>query len=187
MAEEETEEASAAPVCWFCKQPEEECWAEVQMEEIMDELPKDVVNSSNKEKIDYCLGRAEFYCMFQGGRPDGAVPFVDGIVPFCMWEKLFTTFPTHCSKGCMRAPCVFLQHAHDDDCLPWAIDAIDNGFAPNEVRFHLYREYTRLYWGYLGRGNRRELPKCVEKIIKQLFPNTNGEAHVGFQEAPDQV
>ena len=184
MADDDSDEASAAPVCWFCKQ--EVCWKHNPLEDIFDEV-KDDEEMSNRKKIRHCLERGEQFCNQQGGRPDGAVPFVDGRVPFCMWEAIFNKFPTKCPGDCERTPCAFLQEAKQQGTVLAAIDGIDGGMVPNEVRFMLYTKYTSLIWGCLGKGNRRRLPKCVHKMISQLFPNVNGEPPVGFKEAPENI
>jgi hypothetical protein len=53
---------------------------------------------------------------------------------------------------------------------------------PREVRFALYQEYTRLYYGFLGSGNRRDPPNCVKDEIYRAYPNPNNEERVGFHQ-----
>ena len=48
------------------------------------------------------------------------------------------------------------------------------------VRFHLCCLFVRDAYGVLGRSNRIPLPPCVERRIKNAFPNKDGEMHVGF-------
>ena len=35
--------------------------------------------------------------------------------------------------------------------------------------------------GELGRGNRRPLPACLVDFIRDIFPNEEGEAYVGYR------
>jgi hypothetical protein len=57
-----------------------------------------------------------------------------------------------------------------------------DGITPGQVRFQLYRLFTRLDHGVLTAGDRRELPACVEDSIKEHWPN-NADAgnYVGFR------
>lgn len=48
------------------------------------------------------------------------------------------------------------------------------------LRFGCYRLASNLLYGYLGSGNRRALPVCVENFIKQTFPDPQG-FYVGFK------
>ena len=41
------------------------------------------------------------------------------------------------------------------------------------MRFRLYREYTCIAFGYLGRGIQRKLPPCVEAGIKAEYPDAS--------------
>jgi hypothetical protein len=45
--------------------------------------------------------------------------------------------------------------------------------------FAAYQMYTRIKHGYLGRGNRTPLPKCVSDNIRNNFPDCNNY-YVGF-------
>jgi hypothetical protein len=44
----------------------------------------------------------------------------------------------------------------------------------------MYTEFTILFHGRLGKGNRRELPPCVVTQIRALEPNVDGEEYTGF-------
>jgi len=46
-------------------------------------------------------------------------------------------------------------------------------------RFAAYRLYTRVKHGYLGKGNRTPLPKCVTDYIRSIFPDKE-DSYVGF-------
>ena len=60
----------------------------------------------------------------------------------------------------------------------------DKGMAPDGIRHRLYRFMTRVVHGYLGAGNRKELPACVLADIRDAYPNTDGTPFVGFKKAP---
>jgi hypothetical protein len=52
---------------------------------------------------------------------------------------------------------------------------------PRQVRFALYQEYIRLYYGVLGRGIRRNPPTCVKDGIYDEYPNPDdNEERVGY-------
>lgn len=50
-----------------------------------------------------------------------------------------------------------------------------------KVRYHLYRYYTSMRHGTLGRGARIKIPDCVEWEIRNLFPDEEGNGYVGFK------
>ena len=50
----------------------------------------------------------------------------------------------------------------------------------NLIRKQCYRIVSGLIDGFLGCGNRRQLPKCVVDGIRTTFPNEDGTAYMGF-------
>ena len=60
-------------------------------------------------------------------------------------------------------------------------DNLDN----KQKRFICYKMYTWYTYGYLGLRNRLQINTCIEKEIKQRFPNLDEEEYVGFSEAQD--
>jgi hypothetical protein len=56
---------------------------------------------------------------------------------------------------------------------------------PSEVRFALYREYIRLYYGVLGHGIRRNPPAFVKDAIYEEYPNPDNKDRVGFHRNDD--
>ena len=41
-------------------------------------------------------------------------------------------------------------------------------------RYTAYRQYTMWHWGHLGRGNRKVIPACIVKIVRERFPDKFG-------------
>ncbi len=81
---------------------------------------------------------------------------------------------------CGQVPCD-VDTFWDDICV--VCDGYkDNGLDNNQVRFHTYREYTRLKHGVLRRYDRRPLPMCVHSEIMDSWPDPNRN-YVGFQAA----
>ena len=84
----------------------------------------------------------------------------------------------HTCVSCGSSPCEWHIFGNEIRLL-----ASDNaGHTDKQMRFMLYREFTRLKWGHLGRNIRRPLPECILEEIKSLFPDSDGE-YVGFKEA----
>jgi hypothetical protein len=87
-----------------------------------------------------------------------------------------------------QPPCEFCGQVLCDAVVFWddiceiCDDLKDNGMEYNQVRFHAYREYTRLKHGVLRRHDRRPLPMCVRLEILDSWPDPNG-SYVGFQAA----
>jgi hypothetical protein len=81
---------------------------------------------------------------------------------------------------CGQVPCNVVNYW--DNICEFCDDLKDNGMANNQVRFHAYREYTRLKHGVLRRHDHRPLPMCVRSEIQDSWPDPNG-TYVGFQAA----
>ena len=54
--------------------------------------------------------------------------------------------------------------------------SIDN----KATRYQLYHTAARCFFGYLGWGNRKELPKCIVDYIRYLYPKKDTEKYSGF-------
>jgi hypothetical protein len=59
--------------------------------------------------------------------------------------------------------------------IPSFNDAVIN----KQCRFAAYQMFTRTKLGYMGKGNRVQLPTCVSSGIKNHFPDPN-KSYVGF-------
>ena len=47
------------------------------------------------------------------------------------------------------------------------------------IRHFLYKQYTMIRYGVIGRGKHVKLPSCVKKKIKGIYPDPNGD-YIGF-------
>lgn len=80
---------------------------------------------------------------------------------------------------CNETPCV-ITGCYDMLCqLGDSKQSI--GMSNREIRFELYREATRFLHGFLGKGNRRQLPLCVIGEIHDLYPAEKGTKYTGFK------
>lgn len=170
-----------APICWYCR--EEECLAKLPLETIFGKLSGKGL--SNKEAMLKALDMAEKVVDDVGGLTRGCPPLVFKKLPFCMFIRIFEAIPMECpfKDGCRQKPCVFINEAGREDALDYAITQFEEGYEPRQVRFYLYKLYTTLIHGHLGKKNRKKLPCCVENRIAELFPNEDGADRVGFKEA----
>jgi hypothetical protein len=50
-----------------------------------------------------------------------------------------------------------------------------------QIRYQLYRHATAFIHGFLGKGKRMEIPKCVRGEILDLAPESDGK-YVGFKD-----
>jgi len=57
---------------------------------------------------------------------------------------------------------------------------MEQGIANIEIRYALYRDATTFINGYLGKGNRKELPACVVGEIRDSYPAKGGN-YTGFK------
>ena len=51
---------------------------------------------------------------------------------------------------------------------------LDKEMPPSTLRKMLYQAYVRFVQGSMGRGNRIVVPKCVASIIRDIFPDPEG-------------
>ncbi|XP_077318461.1 P2X purinoceptor 7-like [Lithobates pipiens] len=65
------------------------------------------------------------------------------------------------------------------DELP-VVDANNN----RRLRKTAYRLFMAWIYGYLGKGNRRVIPSCAVKVVRDVFPDPNG-SYVGFLYSDD--
>ena len=97
-----------------------------------------------------------------------------------------------CDFECPHCPCRWVRIANDmfefvEHTFGHKNIAFSDGrngetgkIHPREVRFSLYQQYIHLYYGFLGRGIRRNPPKCVKEAIYREYPNPDNEERVGF-------
>lgn len=51
------------------------------------------------------------------------------------------------------------------------------------IRKMLYRFYIEQKYGYLGKGNRIQIPQCVLAGIRAAYPEEDGGRYMGFRES----
>ena len=51
----------------------------------------------------------------------------------------------------------------------------DGSQTPNFLRRQLYAIYVREVHGFLGRGIRVEIPVCVRNMIREIYPDPQGQ------------
>lgn len=80
---------------------------------------------------------------------------------------------------CGFAPCIL--DSDDGANLLRAAEEMMEGNNPNkQTRFFLYRQFTMLIEGHLGRGIRKKLPECVTTEIQDSFP-AEDDKYTGFK------
>lgn len=53
-------------------------------------------------------------------------------------------------------------------------------YSMNSFRKAGYRQFALWKYGRLGRSNRRILPSCVVKVIREVYPSPDGQ-YMGFK------
>jgi hypothetical protein len=86
--------------------------------------------------------------------------------------------PKQC-KYCDRAPCIMDEHY--DDLMTMGSKMEDEDFDNKQIRFAMYRDISYKMWGPLGKGVRKQLPKCVVAEVHDAYPTKRGEQYVGFR------
>ena len=93
-------------------------------------------------------------------------------------------------RVCKLDPCIFTRLESDILAHDTAVNTVNNlpsdpmgGVVRNRMRRNRAYHFCayRLY-GYLGSGNRKKFPRCIEEGVRCLFPAYNG-LHVGYQDA----
>jgi hypothetical protein len=95
----------------------------------------------------------------------------------------------------VRAPCPACQQGSAATCVWYGVETalfnlslelVHAGKTNSQIRYALYQKYTKVTHGTMGRGNRVELPACVEDLIKESFPNTQTDGtYKGFRMADE--
>ena len=83
---------------------------------------------------------------------------------------------------CGEAPCEWNQFSDEieEQGVEYVRQADDN-ITNNKIRKCLYRHYTYLKYGHLGKGVRLSVSPCVLLEIRKLYPEDNVEAYMGYQ------
>jgi hypothetical protein len=78
---------------------------------------------------------------------------------------------------CSESPCQFVQWQEE---LERIVDCMNPDLSNKQKRYELYRHVTRRRHGTLGKGNRKPLPSCFERGMRDLYPS---EKYTGYQTA----
>ena len=82
-------------------------------------------------------------------------------------------------KYCLRMPCV--ASSEYESMMEIGVTMEADKKPNNEIRFALYAYMSRVYFGRLGQGVRKQLPVCVVGEIHDAYPATKGTNYVGFK------
>ena len=82
---------------------------------------------------------------------------------------------------CECDPCIITEL---DDMLNAILMEYRDSKSNREIRYCMYTDSIRYIHGYLGKGNRRQVPKCLEKKIHSLAPD---EEYTGFIPSQEQT
>jgi hypothetical protein len=81
-------------------------------------------------------------------------------------------------KHCSASPCLWKLNEVELAEMKSRISVGFPYYENNEIRKAMYREAAFVVFGFLGRNQRRELPACVVKGIRNLCPSA---AYMGFK------
>ena len=86
---------------------------------------------------------------------------------------------------CESEPCLWIEQK---ESVLYAVDEFKKDHAsngkqcPNNVcRKFCYRQFSLILHGHLGKGQRVQLPSCVEDGVRSQFPNESGQKYMGFK------
>ena len=93
--------------------------------------------------------------------------------------------------SCMKRQCITSYRTFNNICLnrdilelcikaPCDIKPDEFNFSMESFRKAAYRMFVVWKYGKLGRGNRRVLPACAVRLIRQAYPSADGR-YMGFR------
>ena len=88
---------------------------------------------------------------------------------------------------CNSVPCLWKEYGKIvlEGCIVWESIGLRNTSREvknRKCRYYCYKEFTRHMHGSLGKGNRIQLPRCIQDKIREKFPNKSSRGYVGFSE-----
>jgi hypothetical protein len=85
----------------------------------------------------------------------------------------------YCSH-CDQDPCYWGFFCYEIEMI--VAQTLDLEAEPNNCKRKVaYRQLTYMLHGFLGKENRKELPKCCVEGIRGLYPNHSGIGYMGFK------
>ena len=92
-------------------------------------------------------------------------------------------------ESCGETPCPTMNFFGEVEHWNWGVDSSfipqSEEPTPAQYRWRYYKAASHHFFGPLPKGERRKLPDCVVKWIRDTYPNKNGEAYVGFKRGRD--
>lgn len=96
------------------------------------------------------------------------------------------------NKCCKKRTCVTCYEMFNNICIDrevltlairarFDIMAEEADYSSNSFRKASYRQFCLWKYGKLGHGNRRVLPACVVRMIRQAYPAADGH-YMGYRE-----
>ena len=111
-------------------------------------------------------------------------PQFDEWVARYMGEEAHEEDDPNLCRECNQSPCIWDQHVEDVALMTDPMMAANQ--THRSIRYNVYRYMSRMCEGALGRGIRRELPRCVVNEIHDSWPSSDGRGYTGFREAPTE-
>ena len=80
---------------------------------------------------------------------------------------------------CGSTPCEWITYGKDIIKGGQEMYSEEEDVENNKKRKAMYRLYTYLKFGHLGKGNRIPIPICVTEKIRGMFPSSDGD-YMGY-------
>jgi hypothetical protein len=113
-------------------------------------------DQSDRESIE----EDESVCVICGGTP-------------CEWDEF--------GPELLRRQSLLARRSGSDEGGEDLVDRNGRPITYTKMRAFLYRTFTYMKFGHLGRGNRIPIPNCVVREIKKLYPDPEGY-YTGFRD-----
>ena len=112
-------------------------------------------------------------------------------LPWCQCRVCFPMETEQENVCCKKRQCITSYRTFNNICLNrdilevcikarCDIRAVEFNFSMESFRKAAYRQFALWKYGKLGRGNRRVLPACVVRLIRQAYPSADGR-YMGFR------
>lgn len=104
------------------------------------------------------------------------------VAAYCKEEDYDEDDPNLCPL-CENSPCIWNQEV--ENIAAFTDPMMESGdYSHRQIRFKVYQYMINKQYGYLGKGVRRELPKCVTDEIHDTWPQSDG-TYTGLKQSAD--